>query len=347
MRVFVVILAVAATPLAAAILWMRAHPDPPRPPAVQLHSVVWADRVFTSRAELRRWLRARGERYAVWARKHPVQAAALEHRRPPKTRPAVRTAAPRPDGGGSFAHDAALLAALFALTGAGVVTFRARRRLHVSRPHVTLPAIRIDVRPVVQGLRRPRAPATAPDEVVAAPQTSNGSRGGATRGRPRVGPALAQRNGHDVLVDQPAPAFEPEATTAAVEVEATTVAVEPEATTIADVPPLEAEEEAVSFAALLPVDVVQDGKWELCTTACWRGYAAARFYAHPPGDAAVIVESSPFDWWAWQTAPRDPRAEQAAFEQLCGLLAAEGWEPFARGDTRHEIRFRRRPRVQW
>jgi hypothetical protein len=283
MRVFVVILAVAATPLAAAILWMRAHPEPPRPAEVQLHSVVWADRVFMSRAELRRWLRARGERYTVWARKHPVQAAALEHRRPPKTRPAVRTAASRPDGGASFGGHAALLAALLALTGAGVVTFRARRRLHVPRPHVTLPAISVDLRPVVQGLRRPRPPATAPDEVVAAPQTSNGSRGGAMRGRPRVGPALSQRNGHDVFVQQPAPAFEPEATT---------VAVEPEATSVADAPPHEAEEEAVLFAALPPVDVVQDGTWELCTTACWRGYVTARFYAHAPGDAAVILESS-------------------------------------------------------
>jgi hypothetical protein len=125
------------------------------------------------------------------------------------------------------------------------------------------------------------------------------------------------------------------------------LAIEPEATTVADVPRLEVDDEAVIPAALPEMDAVQDGQWELCTTACWRGYVAARFYAHPPGDAAVIVESSPFDWWAWQPAPRDPRAEQAAFEEVCRLLAAEGWEPFARGDTRHEIRFRRRPRVQW
>jgi hypothetical protein len=93
--------------------------------------------------------------------------------------------------------------------------------------------------------------------------------------RPRVGPAFSGRNGHDALIEQPA------------------LAIEPEARTVADVPPLEVDDEAVVPAALPQTDVVQDGEWELCTTACWRGYATARFYAHPPGDAAVIVESSP------------------------------------------------------
>jgi hypothetical protein len=140
-----------------------------------------------SSAELRRWLRARGERYVVWARKHPVQAAALEHRRPPKRRPAVRTAASRSDGGASFADDAALLAALLAVTGAGVVTFRARRRLHGLRPQVTLPAITVSVR------RRGRPPATASDEVATAPQTGNGPRGGATRRRPARRPGVLRQ----------------------------------------------------------------------------------------------------------------------------------------------------------
>jgi hypothetical protein len=53
-------------------------PSPDRAPA----SVIWGDRVFSSPAELERWLRSRGENYARWSANHPEAVAALEHRRP-------------------------------------------------------------------------------------------------------------------------------------------------------------------------------------------------------------------------------------------------------------------------
>jgi hypothetical protein len=53
---------------------VRPVPSPGRPTAV-----VWADRVFQSPAELRRWLRSRGGSYESWSRAHPKAWATLEH----------------------------------------------------------------------------------------------------------------------------------------------------------------------------------------------------------------------------------------------------------------------------
>ena len=513
------ILAISATPAAAAILWMRAHPQPPAP-TIPVHSVVWADRVFMSRAELRRWLRGHGERYTTWARKHPTQAAELEHRPLPSKRAAVRKAAPVKSPSQrdtSSGPDAAFLALLLALAGTALVTLRARRRLRVPRPQVTLPAV--DARSVAQGFahrvarlgqRRsptatpapsPRAQATAPiglsdraiavspqpagygsldaaprvldpspalslepagngaiasatpfaghavaaapepagngslgdpvtgslaeaepiseevaftsqpvgngsvgdaaypsdqsvvplhpvagsvggkapdarpeDRVVfgapgrnglpeevpsvsdesvemspepsdegvfgdAAPEdeptppqpAGEGSPGDAARGRPRSLPAASARK-------QRRAAPKPTAPTA-----------EPEASALADVRPIgtDADAGAIVPPVLPQADAVSTTEWELCTTACWRGYLSARFYAHPPGEGAVIKESLPFDWWAWQPDPKDRDAAQAALDEICDLLQAEGWEPFARGDAWYEVRFRRRPRMEW
>lgn len=50
----------------------------------------WGERVFTSKAELRRYLAARHIPYAAWAREHPSAIAVLEHRLPPA--PAATTA---------------------------------------------------------------------------------------------------------------------------------------------------------------------------------------------------------------------------------------------------------------
>ena len=49
-------------------------PATPRP-----SSIVWADRVFSSRTALASWLAANGATYESWARHHPVDAGILEH----------------------------------------------------------------------------------------------------------------------------------------------------------------------------------------------------------------------------------------------------------------------------
>ena len=47
---------------------------PEAPTAAKSSSIVWANRVFVTRAELARWLRARGASYARWAQRHPALA---------------------------------------------------------------------------------------------------------------------------------------------------------------------------------------------------------------------------------------------------------------------------------
>lgn len=153
MRVLVIILAVAAAPVAAAILWTRAQPDPVPATSLQPRGIVWADRVFTQPAELRRWLRARGERYKVWAKHHPLQAATLEHRRLPPT----RTAAPEPradSGGGSSKNYGAVFGVIIGVGALVVLTLQFGRRVRVARPRVRLPALAVDVSPLANGVRR-------------------------------------------------------------------------------------------------------------------------------------------------------------------------------------------------
>jgi hypothetical protein len=153
MRVLVIILAVAAAPVAAAILWTRAQPDPVPATSLQPRGIVWADRVFTQPAELRRWLRARGERYKVWAKHHPVQAATLEHRQLPRT----RTAAPEPradSGSGSRKNYGDIFGLIFGFGALVVLTFQFGRRVRVARPRVRLPALAVDVAPLAEGVRR-------------------------------------------------------------------------------------------------------------------------------------------------------------------------------------------------
>src|SRR5438128_2249219 len=43
---------------------------------VQPTSIVWANRIFATRADLARWLRSRGASYDTWALQHPAVAAA-------------------------------------------------------------------------------------------------------------------------------------------------------------------------------------------------------------------------------------------------------------------------------
>lgn len=47
---------------------------PETPPSAQPESIVWGGRVFVTRADFARWLRARGGSYAEWALKHPELA---------------------------------------------------------------------------------------------------------------------------------------------------------------------------------------------------------------------------------------------------------------------------------
>jgi hypothetical protein len=44
-------------------------------------TVVWGDRVFSSPAQLRRWLHSRGSSYSHWSTKHPQAVAVLEHKK--------------------------------------------------------------------------------------------------------------------------------------------------------------------------------------------------------------------------------------------------------------------------
>jgi hypothetical protein len=84
----------------AALTWARVvHTiSNPKPVASTEHatSIVWADRVFQSRADLGRWLRSHGATYAGWLKQHPVEGAVLEHR-------PVSTAAPQRAAQGSSA----------------------------------------------------------------------------------------------------------------------------------------------------------------------------------------------------------------------------------------------------
>lgn len=46
----------------------------PEAPVAKSGSIVWANRVFVTRAELARWLRVRGASYTRWAERHPALA---------------------------------------------------------------------------------------------------------------------------------------------------------------------------------------------------------------------------------------------------------------------------------
>src|SRR5581483_4906284 len=51
----------------------------PASAAARADAIVWANRVFSSREALASWLSVRGTTYASWARRHPADAAILEH----------------------------------------------------------------------------------------------------------------------------------------------------------------------------------------------------------------------------------------------------------------------------
>jgi hypothetical protein len=82
---FVQILGIGAIAVVAAVVWANAirtltNPVKLPPPVGTPQSLVWNDRVFTSRASLAAYLRHRGFSYEAWARKHPEAASVVEHR---------------------------------------------------------------------------------------------------------------------------------------------------------------------------------------------------------------------------------------------------------------------------
>lgn len=70
--------------LAAAVSWaLVARTIAGAKPSVasgRATAIVWADRVFDTRAEFRRWLQSHGGTYVAWRERYPAAAAVLEHR---------------------------------------------------------------------------------------------------------------------------------------------------------------------------------------------------------------------------------------------------------------------------
>lgn len=99
----------AATMLALAFLGMRLVGEPQPRAQRQPTAIVWGDRVFASRAQLARWLRARGVDYLVWSRRHPIRAGLAPLPAAPAEADGGSQPSPWPAGG------AALLLAAFLL----------------------------------------------------------------------------------------------------------------------------------------------------------------------------------------------------------------------------------------
>jgi hypothetical protein len=57
--------------------------QPVKIPTKPQESLVWGDRVFSSPADMGRWLRSRGASYRTWLAAHPSGAAVLAHKPPP------------------------------------------------------------------------------------------------------------------------------------------------------------------------------------------------------------------------------------------------------------------------
>lgn len=75
------IVAAAAVVITPWVLAARSLTSPLRvtQPSASPRSVVWANRVFSSRSALASWLAANGASYKTWASNHRIDAAILEH----------------------------------------------------------------------------------------------------------------------------------------------------------------------------------------------------------------------------------------------------------------------------
>jgi hypothetical protein len=139
MRVIITALAAPALALGMAVAAVQVVGSKPVPPTGRATSVVWADRVYSSRHELAHWLRAHGTTYRSWATNHPASAAILSGR-PRLERTAMahlaRTGAP------GKPHNATRGTELALLSIAGLVVLLAAWRLR----RRALPAPRMRVR---------------------------------------------------------------------------------------------------------------------------------------------------------------------------------------------------------
>lgn len=147
MRVLAALLLPAAVLLSVVYVGNRLGNDQPESP-VRSTAIVWADRVFTNRAELARWLRARGVRYAVWARRHPRVAAQASGARTAAAAPVRRraVAAPHHQSDGTWRL---LVGGLLALAaGAALAIVVPRRRGRPRLPRLRAPPRKAPRRPV-------------------------------------------------------------------------------------------------------------------------------------------------------------------------------------------------------
>ena len=79
---FLVLTVTLALVLSLVAVWARvvqtlSKPPATRPPIGQPRSIVWQNRVFTTDAQLRRFLHTRGLSYSRWVSRHPAAFAVL------------------------------------------------------------------------------------------------------------------------------------------------------------------------------------------------------------------------------------------------------------------------------
>jgi hypothetical protein len=104
------LLAVAAAPWVFAVKKLsNGGPVTSSTTYTQPHSIVWANRVFSSKAGLSAWLVSRGTAYELWASRHPGDAAIVEHLARtagslPARAPKVKTSASQPQVPATAAH---------------------------------------------------------------------------------------------------------------------------------------------------------------------------------------------------------------------------------------------------
>ena len=80
MRWRILAILVMAPLLAVALAYgaTRTVNDEPVQAATRASSIVWSDRVITTRKEMASWLSSHGARYDRWAQRHPGAAKALK-----------------------------------------------------------------------------------------------------------------------------------------------------------------------------------------------------------------------------------------------------------------------------
>jgi len=91
------------------------------PPAPAATSIVWADRVFSSKHDLARWLKSRGATYDEWSAHHPAASSVLERARTQKVAsPSAFSAQPELAGRGD-SKNVTLAVSILALSVVGVL----------------------------------------------------------------------------------------------------------------------------------------------------------------------------------------------------------------------------------